>query len=572
VDPEGIDRKLAAILSADVVGYGRLMAADEVATVQTLTSYRGQLTRLIQAHRGRVVDSPGDNLLAEFPSALDATQCAVEIQGALQGMNADVPTERRMEFRIGVHLGDVMLTDDRIYGDGVNIAARLEGLAAPGGITISSSVYDQVRRKLALSYENLGEQYVKNQPEPIHVYRIRLGHEPAATAAPGGSGADALKGLSGRPDIAVLVIPAVWVFYVAIVFEILFMISPFALYYYSSYGPSLNLLHYSPWTAWLTDFFLPHFSRTSSAALNQVHGLGAAFLTAGSVVFVVSFIQIYTAKILRRGAVTGGVYGFLRHTQYVALAIVGLGTLLIWPRFLVLVTYISMLFLYGLLARLEEQRCLRKFGSGYREYLARTRRFLLPGLFGKLSRVLPSSGGKRVVAGFLLYGITLGAAVTGGYWLRNYSLSQVSSSFLERMAVLSPAVLSDDELRGAATLAMADARVGRELRAAGPRAKLLVYVVPVEWRIADLPMELRDPNAPRGGHHVPADFDRRLYKVLFTKVRTHHPDATGEAIVRKAYGRDPILLVRVDTGQRRITSIETPPPHVRWGDIPTPLF
>ncbi len=110
MDPQGIDRKLAAILSADVAGYARLMAADEVSTLQTLTSYRGQITRLVEQCRGRVVDSPGDNLLAEFPSALDATRCAVDIQGALQKLNADASPQRRMEFRIGVHLGDVMVT------------------------------------------------------------------------------------------------------------------------------------------------------------------------------------------------------------------------------------------------------------------------------------------------------------------------------------------------------------------------------------------------------------------------------------------------------------------------------
>ena len=156
MDPQGIDRKLAAILSADVAGYGRLMAADEVSTLQTLTSYRGQMMRLVQQYRGRVVDSPGDNMLAEFPSALDASQCAVEMQRALQRLNADALPQRRMEFRIGLHLGDVMMTGDRIYGDGVNIAARLEGLAEPGGICISTGIYEQVRRKLPVAFEDLG--------------------------------------------------------------------------------------------------------------------------------------------------------------------------------------------------------------------------------------------------------------------------------------------------------------------------------------------------------------------------------------------------------------------------------
>jgi adenylate cyclase len=148
------------------------MAEDEAGTIRTLTEYREQIGMLVRQHRGRVVDSPGDNLLAEFPTALDAVQGAVEIQRVIQARNADLSQDRRMEFRIGVHMGDVSVEGDRIYGDGVNIAARLEGLAAPGGICISATVQEQVRHKLELAYEDLGEQDVKNLPEPIRVYRL----------------------------------------------------------------------------------------------------------------------------------------------------------------------------------------------------------------------------------------------------------------------------------------------------------------------------------------------------------------------------------------------------------------
>jgi adenylate cyclase len=156
--PEGVERKLAAILSADVVGYSRLMAEDEEATVRTLIAYREEIALLVRQHRGRVADFTGDNFLAEFPTATDAVQCAVEIQGVLKVRNAPLPSERKMEFRIGVHLGEVRVEGERIYGDGVNIAARLEGLADPGGICISAAVHDQVERKLALVCEDLGEQ------------------------------------------------------------------------------------------------------------------------------------------------------------------------------------------------------------------------------------------------------------------------------------------------------------------------------------------------------------------------------------------------------------------------------
>jgi adenylate cyclase len=176
-----LERKLAAILSADVKGYSRLMGEDEEATIRTLTTYREVMATLIQRHRGRVVDSPGDNLLAEFASVVDAVQGAVAIQQALQNKNAQLPAPRRMEFRIGINVGDIVVEGERIYGDGVNIAARLESLAEGGGICISGTVLEQVKNKLALRYEDLGEQTVKNIAAPVRVWRIKL--EPAAASA-----------------------------------------------------------------------------------------------------------------------------------------------------------------------------------------------------------------------------------------------------------------------------------------------------------------------------------------------------------------------------------------------------
>jgi len=169
---EGFKRKLAAILSADVEGYSRLMDDDEEATVITLTSYRSAITDLVQQYRGRVVDSPGDNILAEFASVVDSVNCAVEIQRELAERNEELPDNRKMQFRIGVNLGDVIDEDGRIYGDGVNIAARVESLADAGGICISGRVHDQVENKLGLEYEDLGKHEVKNISRPIQVYRV----------------------------------------------------------------------------------------------------------------------------------------------------------------------------------------------------------------------------------------------------------------------------------------------------------------------------------------------------------------------------------------------------------------
>ena len=175
-----MERKLAAIFSTDVAGYSRLMGDDEEATIRTLTAYRALISSLIQQYRGRVVDAPGDNLLAEFASVVDAVRCAVEIQHELKEKNAELPDQRQMQFRIGINLGDVIVEGERLYGDGVNIAARLESLAIPGGICISGTVYDHVENKLALNYEYQGEQTVKNIAKPVRVYRVVM-DEDAAT-------------------------------------------------------------------------------------------------------------------------------------------------------------------------------------------------------------------------------------------------------------------------------------------------------------------------------------------------------------------------------------------------------
>ena len=168
------ERRLAAILNADAVGFTRLMADDEMATVETVTACKREIAGLVEDHRGRTVDSPGDNVLAEFPSATQAVTCAVSIQATLEIRNAAIPAPRRMHFRIAVHLGEVVVEGDRIYGDGVNVSARLEKIADPGGVCVSQKVFDEVTGKLDLAFEDLGEQTMKNFPRPIRAYRILL--------------------------------------------------------------------------------------------------------------------------------------------------------------------------------------------------------------------------------------------------------------------------------------------------------------------------------------------------------------------------------------------------------------
>ena len=199
-----VDRRLAAIFAGDVAGYSRLMGADEEGTLRQLKAHRKELVDpKITEHRGRIVKTTGDGMLVEFVSVVDAVRCAVDIQRGMAERNAEVPSDERIEFRIGINVGDIIFDGDDIFGDGVNVAARLEALADPGGIMVSGIVHDQVRDKLSFGFEDMGEQAVKNIVRPVGVHRVQLVEQ----VAPGKSATAAGKmerTASDRPSLAVL--------------------------------------------------------------------------------------------------------------------------------------------------------------------------------------------------------------------------------------------------------------------------------------------------------------------------------------------------------------------------------
>src|SRR5215467_7947602 len=203
---ERVERRLTAILAADVAGYSRLMGADEEGTLAALKTLRREVADpKIKEHRGRIVNTTGDGLLGEFASVVDAVRCAVEVQREMAARNTGVQPERRIDFRIGINLSDIIIDDNDIFGDGVNIAARLETLAEPGGICVSRMVRDQVRDKLDFAFEDMGEQQVKNIARPIRVHRIVLGEgRDHAETATGGPQQNPPLALPDKPSIAVL--------------------------------------------------------------------------------------------------------------------------------------------------------------------------------------------------------------------------------------------------------------------------------------------------------------------------------------------------------------------------------
>jgi adenylate cyclase len=203
---ERAERRLAAVLAADVAAYSRLMGRDEEGTLANLKSFRKKLVDpAIAAYRGRIVKTTGDGMLVEFASAVDAARCAVEVQCSVAGQNADVPQDLRIEFRIGIHVGDIIIDDNDIFGDGVNIAARLEGIAMPGGICISDDAYRQIRGKIDTAFDDIGEQTLKNIAEPMRAWRMRLAGEDAYAIRPGSTpiGVQNLS-LPDKPSVVVL--------------------------------------------------------------------------------------------------------------------------------------------------------------------------------------------------------------------------------------------------------------------------------------------------------------------------------------------------------------------------------
>src|SRR6476661_8181491 len=205
--PVRVGRRLAAIVAADIAGYSRLMGLDEVGTARALREHRKVTDALVAKHGGRLVKTTGDGVLLEFPSVVDAVECAVAVQAVMDQRNEGVPVDRRMLFRIGINLGDILIEGDDILGDGVNVAARLEGIAGPGSICISSSAYDQVRGKVAVEFTDLGEQRLKNIDRPVRVYAAKSrGHLGivAPSVLPANAAAQRSLPLPDKPSIAVL--------------------------------------------------------------------------------------------------------------------------------------------------------------------------------------------------------------------------------------------------------------------------------------------------------------------------------------------------------------------------------
>jgi protein-S-isoprenylcysteine O-methyltransferase Ste14 len=391
-----------------------------------------------------------------------------------------------------------------------------------------------------------------------------------------------------------LVPGAAAVFYLLIALEAVIMISPFTAYFYAIYAPILTRLEARPSTAWLTAFFLPHITYTGDAVLTALAWLGPVLLTLGLAIFLVCAGQVYSAKLLRRGVVSGGLYRGIRHPQYLGLGVAGLGLLLYWPRFIILLLYLSMLFVYSLLARHEEARMEARFGEAYRSYRDRTWMFLpgAPGAkgFASLFGWIPGRGWALAVAYLAVLALGTGAA----FGVRAYSLSRIPRlGYSTGLSVVSLSPASGAVLERALATALGHPEVTALLERVHPAPDhtLVAYVVPKAYMMQHLIADLGEHEAHHGGGPADPSVLRHLgqmyaleplrqlrdgagspeKRIIFTEAMT----AAGATVPpSRAWDADvlrfPLFFVELE-GDRVTVVMETPRRH-GWGTIPVPAF
>ena len=386
-------------------------------------------------------------------------------------------------------------------------------------------------------------------------------------------------------------IGAIGIAYLLIALEIVIMISPFAAYFYSVYGPLLKLLSASPLTVWMADFFLPHMVSPDDPPLIFIGYLEPFLFYGGLALFFSAFIPLYAAKLMRKRVVVKGLYALVRHPQYLGLSVSGLGLLLYWPRFFILLMYITMLYLYDLLAKIEEERLEREFGEEYVNYKLRTPMFL-PGSPGaKISNLFAGLAGRRIAL-FVSYLLALMAAIGAAFLLRGYTRSHLPMTFAENLAVVSVFPMEGRRMEEIIATALRDEAVRsklKELRGGG-KAVSQAYIMPPDFGMTGLVADVeRRHRMDAGGHRHRGGLLRYLgfmlhhlrrkgpeipvQRVFFVEVTSPrgYPLPAREALTVGAR-RNPLFLVEVDLEGREVLEVRETPPRHRWGDIPMPAF
>lgn len=363
------------------------------------------------------------------------------------------------------------------------------------------------------------------------------------------------------------------VFYLLIAFEFFYMASPFAIYFYAVYRPILDFFNQSPELAWLISFFMPHFVETSSAIVNSHNITGAMLAGAGFLAFCIGAGQVYYHKLAGKGVVTGGIYNFVRHPQYASLIISSFGLLLLWPRYIVLIMFITVLFAYYLLAKAEERECEVKFGQAYIDYKDRTGMFLpLKMSFLKKMALISQSSLSKSLTLVALYILTLSAGLGIARGLHNLTMNSFYGFYTANSAYVSVSSIEQDKLKTIIKIASAEGEVKARLEKAGisQNTKYLNYVLPVEWYVPEIPM-----NGINGrvSHRYPSNFDENMYKIIFNKAdMRNNQDVSGKDIIPNVAKREPVVEVWIDTAEQKVIKILEMPEIIRYKDIPVAIY
>lgn len=362
------------------------------------------------------------------------------------------------------------------------------------------------------------------------------------------------------------------VFYSLIAFEFFYMASPFAVYFYSVYRPVLNFFNQSPELAWLVSFFMPHVTETSSAIINMHNIAGAVLAVLGFLTFCVGACQVYYHKLAGKGAVTGGVYNFIRHPQYASFIICSFGLLLLWPRYIVLIMFITMLFAYYLLARAEERECEAKFGQSYIDYKNKTGMFLpFKMLFFENLTSSTKSRLSKSLALLVLYILTLTSGVGIAKGLDILTLNSLYAFYTNDSAYVSVAKIEQEKLETVIKIASANEEVKIRLEKAGEnqKTKFLNYVLPVEWYVPEIPM-----NGINGviQHSNPQNYNENMYKIIYNKADIRAKQyVSGKDIITNVARRVPVVEVWIDVEKRKVVNI-LGINKIRYENIPVAIY
>ena len=358
-------------------------------------------------------------------------------------------------------------------------------------------------------------------------------------------------------------------FYVIIGFEFLYMASPFAVYFYSVYAPALNFFNDNAALSWLNSFFLPHaVVSTSSAFINALTAAGTVLAITGFLAFVVGACQVYYSKLARKGVVTGGIYNIVRHPQYTSFIVCSLGLLIMWPRFIGAIMFVTMVFAYYLLAKVEEKECAAKFGQSYIDYKNKTSMFF-PFRIIPLSKLrLPESRKSKVLVLLATYCITLLVALGAASGLQVMSINSLHSTSTNNGVNISVGKMSEENINKTMNIVNADDRVISILAEHDDNAMYINYILPTTWFVPEIPM-----NGGRGqGHASPGNFDPNHFKVIITKVNLRNNDiALTSNLLTNVHTLEAVAEVWVDISEQRVTRL-LDMLDVKYEGIPVAIF